>query len=585
MRPKSTISKLISLMSPSQKSRGAWLTLGLFVSSLLEAFGIGLIFPVILAAMSPERLMTTFPFLAGITSFASITQPSQSMLPKLMAVLLIFFLAKNIFITIIAYWRSKFIFNCRTQISNRLFQIYLRQPYTFHLQRNTAELSNNIANETITFAFDALAPAIFLFSELLVATSILLVLLFIQPAATLFVFGVFTLAAVVVFFLTHQRLAFWGKERQRHGLLRFHHMKQGLEGVKEVKVLRLEKYFSQRFEFHDEALSNYYKKQDFFAQLPRVWLELFVVIGILGIVWLLYRQSASQDILPTIGIFIAAAFRMFPSVNRMFSALQQLKLGQATVETLFNEITTLEQQMESSPDPHRSPVRFKQEIVINHVSYRYPNTQTNALNNISLSISKGQFIAITGASGSGKTTLLDMLLGLLPPHQGQITADQIDIRDHMNAWQANIGYLPQSTYLTDDTIKANIAFGIAAEQVDMERVSRAIKLAQLDHWVSSLPQQLETMVGERGVCLSGGQKQRIGIARALYHDPDILILDEATSALDSRTEESVIASILALRGQKTIIFVTHRKNFLHHCDHVYEFQNGQLFTSTQYGVN
>ena len=507
------------------------------------------------------------------------------MLLPLMTMLLIFFLAKNVFITVIAFWRSKFIFNCRTHISNRLFQIYLRQPYTFHLQRNTTELSSNIANETITFAFDLLSPSIFLFSEILVATAILLVLLFIQPVATLFVFGLFTLAAVTIFLFTHQRLAFWGRERQRHGLLRYHHMKQGLEGVKEIKVLRLENYFAKRFDFHDQALSDYYKKQDFFAQLPRVWLELFVVVGILGTVWLLYKQSASQDILPTIGIFIAAAFRMFPSVNRMFSALQQLKLGQANIDTLYNEITTLEQNKELSAGLDAPSIRFDHEIKIQSVSYRYPNTQKNVLKDISMTIPKGQFIAITGASGSGKTTLLDILLGLLKPSNGEITADQRNIHININSWQENIGYLPQSTYLTDDTVKANIAFGIPEDQVNMNQVWQAAKLAQLDDWLLSLPDHLKTRVGERGVCLSGGQKQRIGIARALYHDPDILILDEATSALDSETEEGIIASILALRGKKTIIFVTHRKNFLHHCDQVYVFQNSQLTVAPRHGTD
>jgi ABC-type multidrug transport system fused ATPase/permease subunit len=576
MSASSHIHKLAVLLTAADRRQLGWLSLALFVSSLLEAFGIGLIFPIVLAALSPERLVAVFPAAVSLLGPLAASDARGALLIPLLGLLLAFFLTKNIFITAISYWRSKFVFDCRTHVSQRLFQTYLRQPYTFHLQRNTAELAHNISQETITFAFEVLAPTVFLLSETLVAIAVLGVLFMIQPAGTLIVVALFGVAALLAHFSLHETLARWGKARQHHVMMRILHMQQALQGIKEIKAYGREERFTARFDEHDAAVSRYYRKQDFLAQLPRVWLELFAVVGILGIVWVLDQQAALDDLLPTLGIFVGAAFRMFPSVNRIFSAMQLLKLGQATVDTLHRELTTLEPSSEVAPLGPATPLRLAHEIHFEDVAFRYPNTLRDALHGLTFAIPRGSFVAITGSSGSGKSTLLDLLLGLLAPSTGRILADGCDIRHNVRAWQAGIGYVAQSTYLTDDTIAANIAFGIPPEQINLERVHRAAELAHLNSWIAELPNGLDTLVGERGVAISGGQKQRIGIARALYHAPEILILDEATSALDSETEHGILTELMALRGQSTVIFVTHRKGLLEYCDQVYEFRDGRI---------
>jgi len=568
--------KLAALLTAADRRQFFWLSLALFVSSLLEAFGISLIFPLVLAALSPERLVMMFPATASLLGPLTTPDARSSLLMPLLGLLLTFFLAKNIFITAISYWRSKFVFDCRTHVSQCLFQTYLSQPYTFHLQRNTAELAHNISQETITFAFEVLAPTIFLLSETLVAMSILTVLFLIQPTGTIIVTTLFGLTALLAHLSLHETLARWGKARQHHVLMRILHMQQALQGIKEIKAYGREEPFTKRFDEHDAAVSHYYTMQDFLAQLPRVWLELFAVVGILGIVWVLDQQAALYDLLPTLGIFVGAAFRMFPSVNRMFSAMQQLKMGQATVDVLYRELTTLELSSEFFPPSTAARLRLAQEIRFEDVSFRYPNTSRDAVHGISFVIPHGSFVAITGSSGSGKSTLLDLLLGLITPRTGCILADGRDTRQHVRAWQAGIGYVAQSTYLTDDSIAANIAFGIPPDRVDRERVCRAAELAHLDTWLAELPDGLDTFVGERGVAISGGQKQRIGIARALYHAPEILILDEATSALDSETEHGILSELMALRGNNTVIFVTHRKALLEYCDRIYDFKDGKI---------
>ncbi|OAJ69375.1 hypothetical protein A7976_01945 [Methylobacillus sp. MM3] len=576
MSASSHIHKLAALLTAADRRQLCWLSLALFVSSLLEAFGIGLIFPIVLAALSPERLVAMFPAAASLLGPLVAPDARGELLMPLLGLLLAFFFAKNIFITAISYWRSKFVFDCRTHVSQRLFQTYLRQPYTFHLQRNTAELAHNISQETITFAFEVLAPTVFLLSETLVAMAILGVLFLIQPAGTLIVIALFGLAALLAHISLHETLARWGKARQHHVMRRIFHMQQALQGIKEIKAYGREDRFASRFNEHDAAASRFYKMQDFFAQLPRVWLELFAVTGILGIVWVLDRQATLDDLLPTLGIFVGAAFRMFPSVNRMFSAMQQLRLGQATVDTLYRELTTLEPSSETAPLGLAAPLRLAHGIRFEDVAFRYPNTSMDIVHGITFSIPQGSFVAIIGSSGSGKSTLLDLLLGLLTPRTGHILADGRNIQQQVRAWQDGIGYVAQSTYLTDDSIAANIAFGIPPDRVDMGRVRRSVELAHLRTWLAELPEGLNTFVGERGVAISGGQKQRIGIARALYHSPEVLILDEATSALDSETERGILSELMALRGNNTVIFVTHRKTLLEYCDRVYNVKDGRI---------
>jgi ABC-type multidrug transport system fused ATPase/permease subunit len=280
------------------------------------------------------------------------------------------------------------------------------------------------------------------------------------------------------------------------------------------------------------------------------------------------------SIVPTLALFAAAAFRLMPSVNRVLTAMQTLRYGLPVIDTLYEELKlevpdAIDDFSEVSPG-------FRQEIRLNEVSYTYQGALSPALNGLALSIKVGEFVGFIGSSGSGKSTLVDIVLGLLPCDSGRIEVDGQDIQENMRAWQNQIGYVPQAIYLTDDTLRRNVAFGLPNEQIDDVAVQKAIKAAQLEEFVATLPEGLETVVGERGVRLSGGQRQRIGIARALYHDPSVLVLDEATSALDTATESGVMKAVNALQGSKTIIMVAHRLSTVEHCDRLYKLEQGRI---------
>jgi ATP-binding cassette, subfamily B, bacterial PglK len=286
------------------------------------------------------------------------------------------------------------------------------------------------------------------------------------------------------------------------------------------------------------------------------------------------RDAAS--LVPTLGLFAAAAFRLMPSVNRMLASIQGIRFGLPAIDSVHRELSM------DAGTPHRDqaqPISFEREVVARAVSFTYPGKSTPALDGVSLFLRKGQSLGLIGPSGSGKSTLVDVMLGLLPAQSGEILVDGVDIRSNLRGWQNLIGYVPQTIYLTDDTLRRNIAFGVPSSQIDEAAVDRAIRLAQLEDFVLSLDLGLDTVVGERGVRLSGGQRQRIGIARALYHDPPVLVLDEATSALDTDTERGVMQAVTALHGSKTVLVVAHRLSTLEHCDEILELRGGMLVAS------
>jgi len=314
-------------------------------------------------------------------------------------------------------------------------------------------------------------------------------------------------------------------------------------------------------------------------QLPRLWLELLAVTGLALLVLSMLAQGRDMiSIVPTLGLFAVAAFRLMPSVNRILGALQLLRYAHIVIDTLHEEFKL------DAPEPGAGATKtatsttpaFQKEISLSDIGYSYPAAATEALNNLSIVIHKEESVGFIGPSGSGKSTLVDVILGLLPPVAGKVMVDGQDIQKNLRAWQDQIGYVPQTIYLTDDTLRRNVAFGLPDGQIDDAAVRRAIKDAQLEEFVASLKDGIESRVGERGIRLSGGQRQRIGIARALYHDPSVLVLDEATSALDTATESDVMRAVTALQGSKTILIVAHRLSTVEHCDRLYRLEHGKV---------
>ncbi len=546
------------------------------VGMSFETLGIGLMIPA-LAVMTQPDSVTRFPQIRPLLNYLGNPDQAQQIMIVMVGMVGVY-LVKNLFLAFLAWRQTRFAYGVHAQLAQRLFTTYLRQPYTFHLQRNSAQLIRNVTGEVGMFTETILATLI-MTTESLVLLGISILLFIVEPLGALIVVLVLGGAAWGFHRITRARIARWGEARQHHEGLRIQHLQQGLGSAKDVKLLGREADFLAQFRVHNTQSARVGQFQATLQQLPRLWLELLAVVGLATLVMSMLAQGRGMtSIVPTLGLFAAAAFRLMPSVNRVLAATQYLRYSLPVINTLYEEIKLASQTVESQRTRQKShgASAFQTAILLTNITYTYPSTVAPALKGLTIHLQKGESVGFVGASGAGKSTLVDVILGLLTPSAGQVLVDGQDIQENLRAWQDEIGYVPQSIYLTDDTLRRNVAFGLSDDQIDDAAVGRAVQAAQLDEFVSGLPDGLETLVGERGVRLSGGQRQRIGIARALYHDPPVLVLDEATSSLDTSTEHGVMQAVRALHGIKTILIVAHRLSTVEHCDRLYQLDHGAV---------
>jgi ABC-type multidrug transport system fused ATPase/permease subunit len=568
-----SIRNMISLLSPSQRRRARALVAGLLVGMVLETFGVGVVIPAItlLTGDAPARWTNSIP---GFTWLGTLDASTMAAVGVISVGLL--YLLKTVYLTWLASRQMRFIYDVQADLSQRLFTSYLYKPYSFHLQRNSSELLRNVIGATNELTMTGMVSTLILLAECMVLAGIVALLLYVEPAGTL-VAG--TILGIFGYFLnsaTRQAIRRAGEQRQHHEQRRTQYLQQAIGGAKELKLLGRERGALALYEPHNRASASIGQFQATLQAIPKLWLELFGVAALVILVLVMVAQGkAVSSLVPTIGVFAAAAFRLIPCVNRILGSVQYIRQSRPIIDVLTHELR------DALPAPSaRYPVetqsRLHRSIRVESVSVSYPGGQSPVIQDASFEVPAGTTVGIIGGSGSGKSTLVDAMLGLLPLDSGKILCDGSDIETDVAAWQRRIGYVPQSIYLTDDSIRRNIAFGLEEDAIDPESMARAVSAAQLDAFVGSLPAGLETMVGEHGVRLSGGQRQRIGIARALYHNPAVLVLDEATSALDEATESEVMAAINLLHGEKTILIVTHRLKTLRYCDQVFLVANGSV---------
>jgi ATP-binding cassette, subfamily B, bacterial PglK len=542
----------------------------MLVGTGLEMLGIGLIIPVLALLMEPE-VGGRYPVLAPLLT--RLGSPSHAALVAgSMVALFCVFAVKAIFLAYLAFRQMRLVYDVQASVSLRLFAGYLRQPWPFHLRRNSAQLVRNTLSETAVFTTSGLMPGLMLISEIFVVVGIVLLLVLVEAVGA-FVVGT-SLGFVMWAFhrATRRRTLEWGRARQHHEGLRLKHLNEGLGGVKDAKLLGREAEFLESYRIHNEQSARFQRSQSTLLHVPRLVFEVLAVAGLVILVLsMLLQQKPLGTVLPTLALFAAAAFRMMPSMNRIVNAVQSVRYAVPAVETLAAEFRLIDAER-----PVRSAVQmhFERILELRNVSFTYEGSSKPAIDVVNLAVFRGETIGLIGGSGSGKTTLVDIVLGLLPPQTGTVLVDGVDIGKNPRAWQDLVGYVPQTVFLTDDSLRRNVAFGVAEELIDEAAVDRALRAAQLEEFVAELPDGVQTGVGERGVRLSGGQRQRIGIARALYHDPAVLVLDEATSSLDGSTEESVMQAIQALHGVKTILIVAHRLSTVAACDRLYRMESG-----------
>lgn len=564
-----TLNKINFLITKRQRKGLVILTLLLFAGMILEIFGLGILIPVISTLMDPEMIDKS-PFILSIKNLFNDFSHQKFILFFLVTTLLIYTI-KTIFLVFLTHKQNRFLNNTVAYISNNLFSVYLNQPYEFHIKRNSSELIKNLQVE-INLLSAFLQSLITVFIEGGFMLSIIATLIYVEPLGALFIGLIYGLLSVFFLQFTKKKINQWGEFRQKLDNQVSKIALEGIGGIKEIIILGKASFFLDEFSKKNYLKSRINSNQSTISQIPRFYFELISIIGLVTfILFLLFIGKDLTIIITTLGVFVAATFRMIPSLNRIIAASQSLKYYNSSLDVIYNEIkgfTEVNFNHLDEPD-------FKNKIELKNIHFNFNNSY-KILNGINLTIRKGKTIGIIGESGSGKSTLIDLILGLHMPTSGEILIDSVPNIQMSQSWRNKIGYVPQTIYLTDDTIENNIAFGLPNNKIDKARVIKVINLVQLEKFITNLELGLRTRVGERGIQLSGGQKQRIGIARALYNDPYILILDEASSALDNKTEKDVMKSVDNLKGEKTVIIITHRLENLKKCDVIYRLLDGRV---------
>ena len=563
--------KLWHLLPLKQRSAAIAILGFVFIGMVVEMLGVGLIIPALII-MTENDLASKYPIVEPWLNMLGNPSHESLVIGGMLALVGVFAL-KALFLTFLTWRQADFVSKIQSEISKCLFEGYMHQPYTFHLQRNSAQLIRNTLGHASIFS-GTIQQALVLIMETLVVAGISVVLLVVEPFGAVVVVSALGLTGWSFNRFTRNYIIHWGEEYQLHEGLRVQHIQQGLGGVKDVKLLGRENDFFIQYGVHNLGSARIKKRQTILQALPRLWLELIAVSGLAALVVIMIGQSKPVGMLiPVVGLFAVAAFRTMPSVNRLLNVFQSISFSLPAINTLYDEFQLL--NVAKAPQSGHL-LSFEKTLNLEQIDFQYPSAEGLALSKVNMSIPCGVSIGFVGCSGAGKSTLIDIILGLLTPTDGAIKVDGIDIQTNLRGWQDQIGYVPQSIYLTDDTFRRNIAFGLHVDQISEEAVWRALRSAQLEQFVNELPQGIDTVVGERGIRLSGGQRQRIGIARALYHDPAVLVLDEATSSLDMETERGVMEAVRALHGDKTIFIVAHRFSTVEHCDYLYRLDKGKV---------
>lgn len=589
------LSKFLYIIG-KQKNRLILLVFLFLLTSLLDTVGIGLIGPFIALASTPGSIHKNF-WLYWVYAQSGLNSESLFIALFGLAITVIFY-AKSFLSFRVQKYVFKFSYNQKGELCEKLLRAYLAAPYTFHLSRNTALLIQNIINETNHFCNGIMLPLLNSAAYAIVALFLSLLLIKTDLTATLFILGI-----LLIPFLLYQKfknqLVQWGKEASKAQVEMIRTINHSLGGLKETRIIGCEPYFEHQISEHVQQFEAALSSSQTFKLLPRILIEAFLITFLVGFtsIFILSNHSV-QNLTAVLGVFALASIRLIPAISQLTNAISSLRHHSHSLNKLYFDLKEIE-ELKLSKEPklshHSNPVGlssyenygkqvmpFGNQIVLDGVTYSYPNTPEPALKDMCLTLKKGESIALIGKSGAGKTTLVDVILGLLEPQRGDIKVDGVSIYNELRSWQNLIGYIPQSIFLMDDTVESNIAFGVPDHLIDPERLEKAIRDAQLTELIEELPQGVKTVIGERGVRLSGGQRQRMGIARVLYHEREILVLDEATSALDNETEKLVNEAIKSLSGTKTLIIIAHRLTTVEHCDCVYLLEKGCVVKSGSY---
>ena len=582
--------KLLYITKGNHKSLAKMLCLFILISSL-EVFGTGMISPFIAIAISPNAIKNT-SWLNLIYNQMNFHSEQQFLIFIGLVVIIAFylksFLAFNAQKTVF-----RFSYGLKGELSCKLLKAYIEAPYSYHLRINSATLVQNIINTTDGVCVGILSTFLTFISNSVIVLALILLLIKTNAIALILI----AVLLLISFGLLHpmkDRLARWSKDGfHAYGeIIRI--TNHGLGGLKETRIIGCESYFENQMEEQSGIYAQATTLASAYGNLPRFVIEPLMMSFLIGFTFLFItlNQNKTQNLTGVLGIFALASVRLLPAVGNLISGINVIRGNSYSLDRLFFDLKELEKEnliTDSALHDHnlllnqnQQKFQFLDQVILDQLTFQYPNTTKNVLEEISLSIRKGESIGLIGKSGAGKTTLVDVLLGLFTPQFGDIKVDGVSVYSNLRAWQNMLGYVPQSIFLIDDTLERNIAFGVADHLIDQNRLKTAIEMAQLSEVVEQLLDGVKTIIGERGVLLSGGQRQRVGIARVLYHQREILVFDEATAALDTETEHLITQATKALAGTKTIIIIAHRLSTIEHCDCIYQLEQGRILKSGSY---
>lgn len=586
MKKITLLGKVRAIFDRKQKWQLVGLGIMIFIGGLLETLGVSAMIPVVQALLAPDELMgyiDRIPVVKNLCDALSITtvkQVTRALLYGMMAIYVI----KNLYILLLTYMQNTFITKNRNRMISRVMAEFLNRPYEKYLGADIPTVFR-ITDSDIPQTFSLILAMLQLASEVVVSCLIFMVLLLNDPGMTLFIIAVFGLLTLFIVKVFKPRLNRIGARNQAIQSRIAKWRIQATYGLKDVKVLNREEFYVRNYYETGKVGAEVARNYAVLNNMPRLLIETVFIVSVLG--FLVVYINGGGDItamVTTISAFAIAAVRVLPSVNRINTYITEIAYTQPSLDFVYDNLQegmkTDAMLAERKAYSQVEKLKLDHQIELDHISFHYPDSDKNIFEDAHMIVPKGKSVGIIGTSGAGKSTIVDILLGLLHAQTGMITCDGVDIFKNYESWLAQIGYIPQSIYLIDESIRDNIAFGIDADKIDEKRIWEVLEEAQLKEFVEELPEGLDTTIGDRGVRLSGGQRQRIGIARALYNDPEILVFDEATSALDNDTEAAVMEAVNSFHGRKTMIIIAHRLNTIEKCDMIYKVENMKLVETT-----
>lgn len=586
MKKTSLFKKIGYIFDRKQKIQLVILGVMIFFGGLLETLGVGAMMPVVTALLTPDKLqeyIDQYETLQRICNLFHIENAGQLTMTLIFALMAVYVI-KNLYILLLTYKQNTFITRNRNKMISRVMAEFLNRPYEQYLGADIPTVFR-ITDSDIPQTFSLILAMLNLASEVVVSFLIFLVLLFSDVAMTLFIVAVFGLLTLLIVKILKPRMNRIGAKNQTIQSRIAKWRIQAIYGLKDVKVLNREEFFIRNYYESGKIGADVARNYAVLNNIPRLLIETVFIVSILAFIAIYISGGGNvASIMTTIATFGVAAMRVLPSVNRINTYITEIAYTQPSLnfvyENLQEGMKTDAMLAERKANAQKEKLKLEDKIQLSHISFHYPDSDKNIFTDAHMEVPRGKSVGIIGASGAGKSTIVDVLLGLLHAQEGDITCDGVNIFKNYESWLAQIGYIPQAIYLIDESIRDNIAFGIDEDKIDDKRIWEVLEEAQLKEFVEELPEGLNTTIGDRGVRLSGGQRQRIGIARALYHDPEILVFDEATSALDNDTEAAVMEAVNSFHGRKTMIIIAHRLNTIEKCDIIYKVENEKLVETT-----